>query len=189
MMIKTDRLLLRPWREEDFDPFAQLNGDTRVMEYFPSVLATEESDQMAKRMEAKIRERGWGFWAVSVQGVAEFIGFIGLNNVEKTTLDVPFAPTVEIGWRIAFEHWGKGYATEGAKAALKYGFETLNLPEIVSFTAVQNKRSRRIMEKIGMHYDPKDDFEHPKLPEGNWLRKHVLYRMNQNDWKREVKDL
>ena len=181
-ILKTKRLLLRPWREEDLEPFAHLNADARVMEYFPSILSREESVQMAHRMQAAIEKRGWGFWAVSVPGIAEFIGFIGLNKIESTYA-VPFAPAVEIGWRLAFDYWGKGYATEGALACLKYGFEVLNLEEIVSFTAVQNQRSRRLMEKLGMHRDPKDDFENPKIPEGHPLRRHVLYRIRRKEWQ------
>src|SRR6185437_2759402 len=154
-IIRTDRLLLRPWNDTDLEPFAQLNADSRVMEYFPSVLSRKESDELAGRICAKLEEQGWGLWAVSIPGVADFIGFIGLA---KVTFEAHFTPTVEIGWRLAFDHWGKGYATEGAKAALAYGFKTLNLDEIVSFTAVQNMRSRRVMEKIGMHHVPKDDF-------------------------------
>jgi 3-dehydroquinate dehydratase/shikimate dehydrogenase len=119
-------------------------------------------------------------WAVSIPDVADFVGFIGLA---EPSFNAHFTPAVEVGWRLAFDHWGKGYATEGAKAALEYGFETLNLNEIVSFTAIQNMRSRRIMEKIGMQHDPKDDFDHPKLPEGHPLRRHVLYRMNQQQWQ------
>jgi len=174
-IIRTDRLLLRPWNDTDLEPFAQLNADSRVMEYFPSVLSRKESDELAGRICAKLEEQGWGLWAVSIPGVADFIGFIGLA---KVTFEAHFTPTVEIGWRLAFDHWGKGYATEGAKAALAYGFKTLNLDEIVSFTAVQNMRSRRVMEKIGMHHVPKDDFDHPKLPEGHPLCEHVLYRMS-----------
>jgi|SRR3990167_3398796 len=180
--LKTQRLILRPWREEDLEPFAQLNADPRVMEYFPSVLSREASDQVAKKLQAKFEERGWGLWAVSVPGVAEFIGFIGLNTVDKATFPAHFTPAVEVGWRLAFDYWGKGFATEGAIASLKYGFETLQLKEIVSFTAVQNARSRAVMGKIGMQRDPKDDFDHPKLPEGHWLKKHVLYRLVAGKW-------
>jgi len=179
-MLKTKRLILRPWKEADLKPFAELNADPRVMEYFPSVLSQKESDDLARCIIAKLEEQKWGKWAVSVPNVADFIGFIGLA---KPNFDAHFTPTVEVGWRLAFEHWGKGYATEGARAALAYGFGTLRLPEIVSFTAVQNMRSRRIMEKIGMYHDPKDDFDHPKLPEGHPLRKHVLYRINQQQWQ------
>lgn len=173
-MIRTKRLVLRQWREEDLEPFARLNGDSRVMEYFPAVLSREESDAMAGRIRGKIEERGWGLWAVEVPGVAEFIGFIGLNDFDFPGLS--FSPGVEVGWRLAFEHWGKGYATEGARAALEYGFEVLGLKEIVSFTAVQNRRSRAVMERIGMSRDPGDDFNHPKLPDGHALCRHVLYR-------------
>lgn len=182
-LLKTERLILRPWCERDLEPFAKLNADPKVMEYFPAMLSKTESDQLAKHIKTKMDEKGWGLWAVSVPSIAKFIGFIGLNSVDQASLPAPFTPAVEVGWRIAFEHWGKGYATEGAKAALAYGFETLNLSEIVSFTATQNMRSRRVMERIGMHYNPKDDFEHPKLPEGHPLRKHVLYRLSQREWQ------
>ncbi len=180
-IIRTDRLILRPWKEEDLPSFAALNADPKVMEYFPATLSKAESDQLAQRIKTKMDEKGWGLWAVSVPGIADFIGFIGLNR--EDSFSAPFTPAVEVGWRIAFEHWGKGYATEGAKAALAYGFETLHLGEIVSFTATQNMRSRRVMERIGMHHDPKDDFEHPKLTEGHPLRKHVLYRLSQGEWQ------
>ena len=171
--LTTDSLILRPWKPKDKEPFAALNADPRVMEYFPSTLSREESDKMADRVGGELLQRGWGLWAVSVKNSADFIGFIGLNPV---TFSAHFTPAVEIGWRLAFDQWGKGYATEGAKAVLKYGFQTLKLSEIVSFTTLKNQRSRRVMERIGMHHDPKDDFDHPKLPEGNALRRHVLYR-------------
>jgi len=173
-MIKTKRLILRPWQESDLEPFAALNSDPRVREYFPSILTRYESDQMAKEGQAAIDKNGWGFWAVSLKDTSEFIGFIGLNIVDFVE---HFTPAVEIGWRLAFEHWGKGYATEGAKASLKYGFEILNLPEIVSFTAEQNMRSRKVMEKIGMLHNPDDDFDYPKYPDGHPLKRQVLYRL------------
>lgn len=176
-ILKTKRLVLRPWKEEDLVPFAALNADPRVMEYFPSTLSRKESDDLAKQISTASEKQGWGLWAVSIPLVADFIGFIGLA---KPSFDAHFTPAVEIGWRLAFDYWGKGYATEGAKAALAYGFETLHLPEIVSFTAVQNSRSRHVMEKIGMDHDPKDDFDHPKLPEGHPLRRHVLYRISKS---------
>jgi len=179
MMIPTERLILRSWREEDLEPFARLNADPKVMEYFPSTLSQEESNQMGERIKTKIEERGWGLWAVSIPKVADFIGFIGLNLVDRVALSVPFTPALEIGWRLACDHWGKGYATEGARACLKYGFETLKVEEIVAFTAVPNTRSRAVMEKIGMHRNPEDDFDHPKIPEGHPLRRHVLYRINK----------
>ena len=186
--LKTKRLILRPWKETDLAPFAALNADSNVMKYFPSTLSREESDNMAHRIRSKIEERGWGLWAVAIPGTADFIGFIGLHNVDKSTFPAHFTPAIEIGWRLASGYWGKGYATEGANAVLTYGFETLNLEEIVSFTAVQNMRSRRIMEKIGMHHDPKDDFDHPKLSEGHALRRHVLYRLKQKEWNVQQSD-
>lgn len=184
MTIKTKRLILRPWQEADLEPFAALNADSRVMEYFPSTLSREESEQMMKRMQAKIEDRGWGWWAASLAVDGKFIGFIGMNDVPQATFPAHFTPAVEVGWRLAHPFWGKGYATEGAQACLKYGFETLNLEEIVSFTAVQNMRSRAVMKRIGMHHNPKDDFDHPKLSEGHWLRRHILYRLKKNEWEK-----
>lgn len=178
----TDRLILRSWKEEDLESFAKLNADPRVMECYPSILSREESDQMVKRLQAKIDENGWGLWAVSAPGIADLIGYIGLNAVDKSFPSY-FNTAVEIGWRLAYEYWGRGFATEGAKASLKYGFEVLKLEEIVSFTAVQNKRSRAVMERIGMHRDPEEDFDHPKLPEGHRLRRHVLYRIKRIEWR------
>lgn len=160
-----------------------MNANPRVMEYFPATLSRRESDEMMNRMQTKIEERGWGWWAASLATDGKFIGFIGMNDVTQATFPAHFTPAVEIGWRLAYPFWGKGYAVEGALACLKYGFETLNLEEIVAFTAVQNMRSRKVMEKICMHHDPKDDFDHPKVPEGHPLRKHVLYRINQRQWR------
>jgi 3-dehydroquinate dehydratase/shikimate dehydrogenase len=185
--LKTKRLILRPWKEADLAPFAELNADPKVMEYFPSTLSRQESDSLARRIQAKMEERGYGMWAVAIPGVADFIGFIGLNNEDKSSFPAHFTPAVEIGWRLASDYWGKGYATEGAEAVLAYGFKNLNLEEIVSFTAVQNMRSRRIMEKIGMHHDSKDDFDHPKLPEGHALRRDVLYRLKQQEWRQNTR--
>lgn len=176
-IIQTKRLILRQWHEEDLEPFAQLNANSQVMEYFPSTLSRQESDQMMKRMQTKIEERGWGWWAVSLAEDGKFIGFIGMNDVDQAIFPAHFAPAVEVGWRLDYPFWGKGYATEGALACLKYGFETLNLEEIVAFTAVQNMRSRAVMERIGMHHDSIDDFDHPKLPKEHKLSRHVLYRI------------
>lgn len=178
--LATKRLILRQWQESDLEPFAALNADPRVMEFFPALISRKESDAIVKRMSDLITQNGWGLWAVSLIETGEFIGFIGLND---TTFKAPFTPAIEVGWRLAFNHWGKGYATEGAKAALQYGFETLHLDQIVSFTTVANMRSRHVMEKIGMHRDSKDDFDHPKIAEGHPLRRHVLYRLSQNEWK------
>lgn len=179
MTIRTKRLVLRAWHEDDFKLFAKMNSDPRVMEYFPATLSLQESDDLAKRLSAKLQEQGWGLWAVSVPGLSSFIGFIGLS---EPSFNAHFTPAVEVGWRLAYDFWGQGYATEGALEALKYGFETLNLNQIVSFTAAQNHRSIQVMKRIGLHHDPIDDFDHPKLAEGHILGRHVLYRLNRNEW-------
>ena len=186
-MIKTKRLVLRHWREEDLEPFAKLNADPRVREYFPALLNREESDASAKLMEESIQVNGFGFFAAMLTDTQEFIGMIGLH---KVLFKAPFnqlAPAVEIGWRLAFNYWGRGYATEGALASLEYGYENMGLNEIVSLTAVTNQRSRHVMEKIGMHHFPEDDFEHPNVPEGHLLRKHVLYRLQKSEWESKFK--
>lgn len=179
-VIKTERLILRPWKDTDFAPFARLNADSRVMEYFPGILTQEESDQFAKRICTAMKQQGWGLWAVSVPNVSDFIGYIGLAPVNFAA---SFTPAVEVGWRLAYDSWNRGYATEGAVAALKYGFETLQMDEIVSFTAIQNTRSQKVMDKIGLTHYPEEDFDHPKLAEGHWLRRHVLYRLNRREWE------
>ena len=171
-VLSTPRLRLRPWRESDLAPFAALNADPAVMEHFPSVLAREESDAMARRIMARIEERGWGNWAVEVAGGEPFIGFTGLS---APAFEAHFTPCVEVGWRLARSAWGKGYATEAARAALAYGFGELGLAEIVSFTALSNRRSMAVMERIGMRRD--GEFDHPKLDAASPLRRHVLYRI------------
>jgi RimJ/RimL family protein N-acetyltransferase len=175
----TPRLLLRRWRPEDSEPFAALNADPRVMEHFPAPYSREETDRMIARIEQHFEERGYGLWAVEIRDVAPFAGFIGLC---VPRIEAHFTPCVEIGWRLAAEYWKRGYATEGARAALTYGFDTLRLQEIVSFTVPENIRSRRVMEKIGIHHDQAGDFEHPLLPEGHRLRRHVLYRIANSDF-------
>lgn len=172
--LRTDRLLLRRWRPSDRDPFAAMNADARVMEHFPNLLTREESDATAARIDNHFEQHGFGLWAVEVIGVSPFIGFVGLATPR---FEASFTPCVEIGWRLAAEHWGHGYATEGARAAAAFGFESLGLSEIVSFTVPANIRSRRVMEKIGMTNDPADDFDHPLLPAGHPLQRHVLYRL------------
>ena len=167
-------LRLRRWRGEDRQPFAAINYDPRVMEFFRSPLSAVESDAMVERIEAHFCKHGFGLWAIEVAGVADFIGFTGLM---VTGFNAHFTPSVEIGWRLAFEHWGHGYATAAAQLALAYGFGVLALPEIVSFTSVTNRRSRAVMERLGMHRDPADDFNNPMLPEDPPLRPHVLYRL------------
>jgi RimJ/RimL family protein N-acetyltransferase len=173
--VPTDRLRLRASRYTDREPFAVLNGDPRVMEYFPSTLSREQSHVLMDHIEAHLDRHGFGLWAVEVPSVAPFEGVIGLC---VPPFETHFTPFVEIGWRLSGEHWDRGYATEGAQAALRFGFETLELEQIVAFTVPGNLRSRRVMEKVGMAYNPADDFDHPLLSEGHPLRRHVLYRVN-----------
>lgn len=173
-MIRTERLLLRRWRPEDRQSFAALNADPRVMRYLPGLLSREESDALTARIEAHFDEHGFGLWAVEVTGVAPFAGFVGLS---VPRFEAPFMPAVEIGWRLAAGHWQRGYATEAARAALRFGFDEIGLEEIVSFTVPANRPSRGVMERIGMARDPAGDFDHPSLPPGHPLRRHVLYRI------------
>jgi RimJ/RimL family protein N-acetyltransferase len=169
----TPRLKLRLWNASDRAPFAQLSTDPKVMEFLPSPLTRAQSDEFADYIERHFQERGYGLWAVEEIGGAPFIGFVGLNY---TRFPAPFTPCTEVGWRLAAEFWGRGYATEAGRAAIQFGFESLRLPEIVSFTTVTHLKSRAVMERLDMHRDPKDDFAHPSLPEGHPLRNHVLYR-------------
>jgi len=171
--ISTVRLRLRRWLPSDRAPFAALNADRRVMEYFPAPLSREESDAAADRIEAHFEAHGFGLWAVEIPGTTAFAGFIGLA---VPRFEAHFTPCVEIGWRLATTHWGRGYATEGARAALEFGFDVLELPEIVSLTARGNVRSRRVMERIGMARRAADDFEHPLIARDHPLAPHVLYR-------------
>lgn len=159
--LRTERLRLRRWLPSDRTPFAAMNADLRVMEYFESVLSREESDRLAALIEAHFDRHDFGLWAVEIHGVTPFAGFIGLSVPHFKAY---FTPCVEIGWRLATEHWDSGYATEGAQAALAFGFEALKLDEIVSFTVPDNLRSRRLMERIGMVHSPDDTFDHPALP-------------------------
>ena len=177
--LTTARLLLRQWRDADLPAFAALNADQRVMEFFPKTLQADESDALAAAIRANIEHRGFGLWAVEVRGVADFIGFVGLH---VPRFESHFTPCVEIGWRLAFEHWGRGYATEAARVSLAFGFERLGLEEIVSFTVPLNVRSRHVMEKIGMRRSSADDFDHPMLPQGHPIRRHVLYRLARPQW-------
>ena len=186
--LTTQRLILRPWRESDLEPYAAMNADPEVMRHFPSILDRAASDASAARIQRFMDEHGWGLWAVEVKGGTPFIGFIGLQS---PPFEAHFTPAVEVGWRLAKEHWGHGYAPEGAAAALDYAFgpttldkpglDKLGLGEVVSMTIGPNERSRRVMQKLGMIRDPADDFDHPKLPDWD-LRRHVLYRITRDQW-------
>jgi ribosomal-protein-alanine N-acetyltransferase len=169
----TARLILRRWQPEDLAPFAAMNADPLTMRHMPAVLTEAETRVLIDRFEAHHQQQGFGVWALEVPGVAPLIGYTGLQRV---AFDAPFVPAVEIGWRLAPKFWGKGYATEAAQAALRIGFEDLNLDQIVSFTVLANKPSWSVMERLGMTHDPAEDFDHPRLPVGNALRRHVLYR-------------
>ena len=174
--IETARLILRRWRDTDREPFARLNADLVVMEHFPAPLSQTESDRLADNIEAHIERHGFGGWAAELRETGEFIGFIGLA---VPGFEAPFTPCVEIGWRLDAAHWGNGLATEGAQAVVRHAFDDLQLDEIVSFTVPANVRSRRVMEKLGMTHDARDDFDHPHLPPGHALRRHVLYRLKR----------
>lgn len=174
--IETGRLLLRRWRDSDRGPFARMNADPRVMEHFPALLSRMESDRLADDIEAHFERYGFGAWAAELLAIGEFIGFIGLA---VPRFEAPFTPCVEIGWRIDASYWGRGLATEGARAVVRHAFDVAGLNEIVSFTVPANTRSRRVMEKLGMTHDPGDDFDHPNLAPGNPLRRHVLYRLRR----------
>ncbi len=176
-MLRTPRLILRQWKEEDFAPFAAMSADPDVMRFFPKPLLREESDDLAARLAARITERGWGLWACELIATNEFIGFVGLSIPRWQSF---FTPCVEIGWRLARRHWGNGYAPEAARAAVTYGFKTLALKEMVSFTTTQNQNSIRVMQKLGMSYE--GEFNHPELPDGHPLQRHVLYRLKREDF-------
>ncbi len=178
--LETARLRLRQWCSADREPFAALNADPAVMEFFPETLDRTRSDAMVDRCERLITERGWGLWAVQLLGQSRaFIGFVGLNAPSAA---LPFAPCVEIGWRLAVPYWGRGFALEAARGALRVGFETLKLTEIVSFTALQNRRSRALMERLQMREAPYT-FEHPAVPLASGLREHCLYRLSREEWQ------
>jgi len=179
-MIRTERLLLRRWRDTDLAPFAAINADPAVLEHLPGPLDRDETAALIRRIETHFDAHGFGLWAVEVHGVDPCIGFVGLTRV---AFEAPFGPAVEIGWRLARGAWGHGYATEAARAALAFGFEDAGLDEIVSFTVPANQRSRAVMERIGLVRDPSADFEHPKLPPGHPLRAHVLYRIDRDTWR------
>jgi RimJ/RimL family protein N-acetyltransferase len=178
-VLTTERLRLRPWRSDDLEPFAALNADPRVREFFPSLQTHQESAESMRYIGDHFQRHGFGLWAAEVIGAAPFIGFIGLS---VPSFDAPFMPCVELGYRLAFEYWGRGYATEGARAAIAFGFATVGLAEIVAMTAVGNERSRRVTERLGMTCNAADDFDHPNIVAGHPLRQHVLYRLTARDW-------
>lgn len=182
MILVTERLVLAPWTEEDLTPFAALNADPEVMRYFPKTMTTEESNALVGRLHGMWDEHGYGFSAVRRRKDDAFIGMVGIQKVLNPGF--PFAPTVEVGWRIAREFWRQGYAVESARAALAHGFDVLDLSEVVAFTAVPNLPSQAVMISLGMTRNPADDFKHPLLPEDHPLSLHVLYRLKREDFQR-----
>jgi RimJ/RimL family protein N-acetyltransferase len=177
--LTTERLLLRPWRASDREPFAELNADPEVMEFLPAT-PRAVSDEHAGRVDSHFQQHGYGFWAVEERGGRPFVGFVGLWH---TSFASHFTPCIEVGWRLARSAWGRGYASEGAREAVRFGFEDLGLTELVAITVPANVRSRHVMEKLGMQRDLQGDFEHPQLPEGHPLRSHVLYRLSRPQWQ------
>lgn len=178
--LETERLVLRPWRESDIAPFAALCADAEVMRYFPAPLTREESKALIARAMQKTEEDGFCFQPVEEKATGRFLGFVGLS---RPAAPLPFAPCVEVGWRLAQTAWGQGFASEAARAWLRFGYETLDLEEIVSFTASQNLPSQAVMRRIGMSRDMAADFEHPLLVDGHPLRPHVLYRLSRPAWE------
>jgi len=170
---RTLRLVLRQWRDDDGPPFAALNADPEVMQHFPSTLDETESRALAYRCAAQLEVDGYGIWAVEVVESGTFVGFVGLA---RPRWEASFTPCTEIGWRLARSAWGHGYATEAARAALEVAFGPAELDEVVSFTTVGNTRSRAVMERLGMTRT--EDFDHPRLPDGHPLQRHVLYRLS-----------
>jgi len=170
---------LRPWNEDDLEVLITLNLDTKVMEYFPSTLSMQESREMMDRIQAHYKDHGYGLWAAELKEDGKCIGFIGLNNPR---FEAEFTPCVEIGWRILPQYWNKGLATEGAQAALEYGFKNLGLSKIYSWTPIQNKPSERVMQKIGMTYQ--NTFMHPNLPSEDALSEHVIYTITTPEYRK-----
>jgi len=183
--IRTERLILRNWEERDRDLFHRINSDDRVMEFFDFRRDRATADAFMDRLRGEIDRDGYGWTAAEIAASGECIGFIGLHPVEVPGLAA--AGTFEVGWRLAPEFWGSGYATEGAAALLAFGFDELRLSEIISFAAAGNKRSTAVMERLGMTRDPSADFDHPRVIDPD-LKRHVLYRISREEWRRTAKN-
>jgi len=179
-VLRTERLILRSWKESDLLPFFELNSDPKVMEFYASTLSRVESNALAEKIQRDNQTKNYGLWAIEVPGISSFIGYVGLNY---WNLEMSFAPCIDIGWRLSASYWGCGYATEGARETLRYGFEELKLPEIVSMATVGNARSHRVMERLGMKCNPQENFHHPKLPSDHPLSLRVLYRLSICEWR------
>jgi RimJ/RimL family protein N-acetyltransferase len=178
--LTTPRLWLRQWRASDREPFARLNADPVVMEFMTACLSRTESDAFVRKAAAEIAHQGWGLWAVESRVSGAFVGFVGLR---APSFEAPFTPCVEIGWRLERASWGQGFATEAGLECLRFAFETVALPEVVSFTVYPNVRSRAVMDRLGMARVADGDFDHPRIPAGHRLRRHVLYKLRRVDWQ------
>lgn len=179
LQLESARLLLRQWRDEDLPAFAAMCADPQVMRYFPAPLSRLESAELIGRIRGHFAEHGFGAWALERKDSGAFIGFTGLGIVG---FEAAFTPAIEIGWRLAREHWGLGYASEAAWTALRCGFDRLSLDQVVAFTAVDNLPSEKVMQAIGMKHDPAGDFDHPKLAPDHPLSRHLLYRISREQW-------
>jgi RimJ/RimL family protein N-acetyltransferase len=178
--LRTARLILRPWRDADLEPFAAMAADPEVMAHLGQPPGRAASDALAQRIRDHIATHGYGYWAVELPGAAPFIGFVGLR---KVAFVARFTPAIDLGWRLARAHWGCGYASEAAAAAIAFGFGRLGLSEVVAYTVPANQRSRAVMRRLGMRHSEADDFDHPLLPAGHPLRRHVLYRLPRVAWR------
>jgi RimJ/RimL family protein N-acetyltransferase len=179
--LRTERLLLRRWLPEDREPYAALNADPAVREFFPEVLTPAQSDAQIAVFEDHFDQHGFGMWALELRASGELIGFTGMD---LATYEAHFAPAIEIGWRLARPAWRHGYATEAALATLEFGFGLLELNEIVACTTPTNRRSRAVMERLGMTHEGREDFDHPEVAAGHPLSRHVLYRLAAEEWRR-----
>jgi ribosomal-protein-alanine N-acetyltransferase len=172
--LETSRTILRAWRDGDVEEWVALGADARVMEFMPSLIERADAERSAQRLREGLERDGYGWWVLEVKDVASFAGVVALQNVPS---DLPFTPAFEVGWRLRYDQWGRGYATEAARAALDFAFDELGHSEVVALTAAINLRSQAVMERLGMTRDPRDDFEHTRLEPGHRLRPHVLYRI------------
>jgi ribosomal-protein-alanine N-acetyltransferase len=179
--LETARVRLRPWRDDDIEAWVAMSADPRVMEFFPSVVDRVRAEATAKRLRDRLDADGFGWWVLEINDRAPFAGVVALQDV---SFEAPFTPALEVGWRLRCEYWGHGFATEGARAALAYAFDVLDRAEVVAMTATINTRSQRVMQRLGMTYDPRDDFDHPMLPRGDRLERHVLYRIGRDAFTR-----
>jgi RimJ/RimL family protein N-acetyltransferase len=172
-MIETDRLILRAFIETDREPWAAMNADPEVMRHFPATLSRAEADAVIERVNGKIAATGVGFWALERKADGLFLGFAGLNRIAHDYL--PIFGLWEVGWRLRREAWGQGYASEAGAAALAHGFGPMRLERILAYTAQTNKPSEAVMQRLGMRRAADMDFDHPLVPEGNPIRRHIVY--------------